>query len=75
MSRADARRAVVGLVVGFVGAAASLGVLSMLAISAEPLTCAAYLVCTPLAALIGLAGGAGIDSLRRGRTMQLVDRG
>lgn len=46
-----------GLSTGLAAAVAGLGILTLLAISSEPLLCALYLVVTPLSAVGGLAAG------------------
>jgi fluoride ion exporter CrcB/FEX len=46
-----------GIVTGFAGSASSLGLLTLIAISASPLMCVCYVLCTPASAAIALTLG------------------
>lgn len=64
LATSDATMPVRGAVGGFAGAAASLGGLTLLAVSAPPLLCLLYVTVTPASAATGLAAGVGIGLAR-----------
>jgi hypothetical protein len=57
---------------GLAGAAASLSLLAMLAISSNPLLCIRYAVCCPICAVGGLALGVAGGLTMRGRAKPVV---
>ncbi|MDT5091137.1 MAG: hypothetical protein QOH60_500 [Mycobacterium sp.] len=61
------------LATGFAGSAASISVVSLLAVSASPAVCAGYLLLTPVTALIGIGAGLIAGVTLRPKAQAVVD--